>query len=122
MAVSGDANQTGFDADIPKGVPLDELMRQGKRPSPVSMKGRKKSSKVEEELEEEEPEEEEPEEEESVEEEPEEVHEESEEEDYTQSDDYHVDEDGTEWWKDEVGVWWGKDVKWKVGHGHRQGH
>ena len=41
--------------------------------------------------------------------------EESEEEDYTQSDDYHVDEDGTEWWKDEVGVWWWRgpdDEEW----------
>jgi hypothetical protein len=28
------------------------------------------------------------------------------EEDYTQSDDYHMDDDGTEWWKDELGVWW----------------
>ncbi len=26
--------------------------------------------------------------------------------DYTQSEDYHMDDDGVEWWKDEVGVWW----------------
>ena len=29
-----------------------------------------------------------------------------EEDDYTQSEDYHMDDDGTEWWKDELGVWW----------------
>jgi hypothetical protein len=28
------------------------------------------------------------------------------EDDYTESEDYHVDDDGVEWWKDEVGVWW----------------
>jgi len=28
------------------------------------------------------------------------------EEDYTQSDSFHVDDDGVEWWKDEVDVWW----------------
>ena len=28
------------------------------------------------------------------------------EDDYTQSEDYKVDEDGVEWWKDEIGVWW----------------
>ncbi len=27
-------------------------------------------------------------------------------EDYTQSDNYHIDDDGVEWWKDELGVWW----------------
>ena len=26
--------------------------------------------------------------------------------DYTQDADYHVDDDGVEWWKDEVGQWW----------------
>ncbi len=106
LAVSGDANQTGFDSDIPKGVPLDELMRQGKKPAPVSMKGRRKSKENEEEepeIEEEEPE---------IEEEEPEIEEED---DYTKSDDYHVDEDGTEWWKDEVGVWWWRgpdDEEW----------
>ena len=29
-----------------------------------------------------------------------------EEDDYTQSEDYKVDEDGVEWWKDEINVWW----------------
>lgn len=36
--------------------------------------------------------------------------------DYTQDKDYHVDEDGVEWWKDEVGVWWYKypdDEDWE---------
>ena len=28
--------------------------------------------------------------------------------DYTQDEDYHVDEEGVEWWKDEVGQWWYK--------------
>jgi len=28
------------------------------------------------------------------------------EDDYTASDSYHVDDDGVEWWKDEVDVWW----------------
>jgi len=28
--------------------------------------------------------------------------------DYTKDEDYHVDPDGVEWWKDEVGVWWYK--------------
>ena len=32
--------------------------------------------------------------------------EEQEEDDYTQSEDYKVDEDGVEWWKDELNVWW----------------
>ena len=100
LAVSGDANQTGFETEIPKGVPLDELMRQGKRPSPVSMEGRRKTNEEQDESEVE------------VEEEPEiQV----EEEDYTKSEDYHVDDDGTEWWKDEVGVWWWRgpdDEEW----------
>ncbi|MEC7601934.1 MAG: hypothetical protein VYB83_03900, partial [Candidatus Thermoplasmatota archaeon] len=107
LAVSGDASQTGFDSDIPKGVPLDELMKQGKRPAPVSMKGRRKLT----EKEEEEPEVEEEEEPEVEEEEEPEV----EEEDYTKSEDYHVDDDGTEWWKDELGVWWWRgpdDEEW----------
>ena len=107
LAVSGDASQTGFDSDIPKGVPLDELMKQGKRPAPVSMKGRRKSTDKEEE----EPEVEEEEEPEVEEEEEPEV----EEEDYTKSEDYHVDDDGTEWWKDELEVWWWRgpdDEEW----------
>ena len=99
LAVSGDASQTGFDSDIPKGVPLDELMKQGKRPAPVSMKGRRKSSDKEEE----EPEVEE-------EEEPE-----IEEDDYTKSEDYHVDDDGTEWWKDELGFGGGEVLMMKNG-------
>ena len=32
------------------------------------------------------------------------------EDDYTDSDNYHVDDDGTEWWKDELDVWW-----WRTG-------
>ncbi len=32
--------------------------------------------------------------------------EQQEEDDYTQSEDYKVDEDGVEWWKDEINVWW----------------
>jgi len=28
--------------------------------------------------------------------------------DYTQDEDYHIDDDGVEWWKDEVGQWWYK--------------
>ncbi|MEE2811422.1 MAG: VCBS repeat-containing protein [Candidatus Thermoplasmatota archaeon] len=36
----------------------------------------------------------------------EEVYEEEGESDYTQDADYHVDDDGVEWWKDEVGQWW----------------
>jgi hypothetical protein len=28
------------------------------------------------------------------------------EDDYTASDSYHVDDDGVEWWKDEVDIWW----------------
>ncbi|MDE0708725.1 MAG: hypothetical protein OSB33_07245, partial [Candidatus Poseidoniales archaeon] len=28
--------------------------------------------------------------------------------DYTQDEDYHTDDDGVEWWKDEVGQWWYK--------------
>ena len=28
--------------------------------------------------------------------------------DYTQDEDYHVDEEGVEWWKDEIGQWWYK--------------
>jgi hypothetical protein len=28
--------------------------------------------------------------------------------DYTQDEDYHIDEEGIEWWKDEVGQWWFK--------------
>ena len=28
--------------------------------------------------------------------------------DYTQDEDYHTDEEGIEWWKDEVGQWWFK--------------
>ena len=37
--------------------------------------------------------------------------------DYTQDDDYHVDEEGVEWWKDEVGQWWYKypdDDDWEA--------
>ena len=37
--------------------------------------------------------------------------------DYTQDEDYHVDEDGVEWWKDEVGQWWYKypdDDDWEA--------
>jgi hypothetical protein len=32
--------------------------------------------------------------------------EQQEEDDYTQSEDYKVDEEGVEWWKDEINVWW----------------
>jgi hypothetical protein len=37
--------------------------------------------------------------------------------DYTQDEDYHIDEDGIEWWKDEVGQWWYKypeDEDWEA--------
>jgi len=37
--------------------------------------------------------------------------------DYTQDEDYHVDEDGVEWWKDEIGQWWYKypeDEDWEA--------
>ncbi len=37
--------------------------------------------------------------------------------DYTQDEDYHVDDDGVEWWKDEVGQWWYKypeDDDWEA--------
>ena len=37
--------------------------------------------------------------------------------DYTQDEDYHVDEEGVEWWKDEVGQWWYKypdDDDWEA--------
>ena len=37
--------------------------------------------------------------------------------DYTQDEDYHIDEDGVEWWKDEVGQWWYKypeDDDWEA--------
>ncbi|MDG1525418.1 MAG: hypothetical protein P8Q90_05050 [Candidatus Thalassarchaeaceae archaeon] len=37
--------------------------------------------------------------------------------DYTQDEDYHVDEEGVEWWKDEVGQWWYKypeDEDWEA--------
>ena len=36
----------------------------------------------------------------------EEYEEDDDDDDYTNSDDYHVDEDGVEWWKDEIDVWW----------------
>ena len=99
MAVSGGAKATREEADIPKGVPLDELMKQGTRPAPVSMSKSKTTSVVTTESEaESEPEAEKPSDE--IEEE------ESSEDDYTDSDNYHVDEDGTEWWKDELDVWW----------------
>ncbi len=29
-----------------------------------------------------------------------------EEEDYLDSESYHVDDEGVEWWEDELGVWW----------------
>jgi hypothetical protein len=35
-------------------------------------------------------------------------HEEETEWNYTQDEDYHVDDEGVEWWKDEVGQWWYK--------------
>ena len=41
----------------------------------------------------------------------------SEEWDYTQDEDYHVDDDGVEWWKDEIGQWWYKypeDEDWEA--------
>ena len=47
----------------------------------------------------------------------EEEHEEETEWDYTQDEDYHIDEDGVEWWKDEVGQWWYKypeDDDWEA--------
>ena len=34
------------------------------------------------------------------------VEEYDEDDDYTDSENYHVDEDGVEWWKDEIDVWW----------------
>ena len=37
--------------------------------------------------------------------------------DYTQDEDYHVDDEGVEWWKDEVGQWWYKypeDDDWEA--------
>ena len=42
---------------------------------------------------------------------------ETEEWDYTQDEDYHIDDDGVEWWKDEVGQWWYKypdDDDWEA--------
>jgi hypothetical protein len=98
MAVSGGAKATREKADIPKGVPLDELMKQGSRPAPVSMSKSKKPSIVNTE----------PEEESEIEEEmsSDEIEDEPSEDDYTDSDNYHVDDDGTEWWKDELDVWW----------------
>ena len=98
MAVSGGAKATREEADIPKGVPLDELMKQGSRPAPVSMSKSKKPSIVNTE----------PEEESEIEEEmsSDEIEDEPSEDDYTDSDNYHVDDDGTEWWKDELDVWW----------------
>ena len=99
MAVSGGAKATRAEADIPKGVPLDELMKQGSRPSPVSMAKSKTPPVVTTESKEEpDNEEEEPSDEIEV--------EEASEDDYTDSDNYHVDDDGTEWWKDELDVWW----------------
>jgi hypothetical protein len=47
----------------------------------------------------------------------EEDHSQTEEWDYTQDEDYHVDDDGVEWWKDEVGQWWYKypeDEDWEA--------
>ena len=46
-----------------------------------------------------------------------EEHTQSEEWDYTQDEDYHVDDDGVEWWKDEIGQWWYKypeDEDWEA--------
>ena len=99
MAVSGGATSTRAEADIPKGVPLDELMKQGSRPAPVSMSKSKTTSAVTTESEEESESE--------VEESSDEVEDAgTSEDDYTDSDNYHVDDDGTEWWKDELDVWW----------------
>ena len=90
--------------DMPTGRSLDELTTRG---SSVSMK---KSKRVDRragvrptditEVEEEEPE-----------------PEEEAEWDYTQDEDYHVDDEGVEWWKDEVGQWWYKypdDEDWEA--------
>ena len=93
--------------DMPTGRSLDELTTKA---SPVSMSKSKRVDRragqrpapVHEILEEEE-----------FEEEPEEEAEW----DYTQDEDYHVDDEGVEWWKDEVGQWWYKypeDDDWEA--------
>ncbi|MEE2747789.1 MAG: VCBS repeat-containing protein [Candidatus Thermoplasmatota archaeon] len=93
--------------DMPTGRSLDELTTKA---SPVSMSKSKRVDRragqrpapVHEILEEEE-----------YEEEPEEEAEW----DYTQDEDYHVDDEGVEWWKDEVGQWWYKypeDDDWEA--------
>lgn len=83
-------------ADLPSGKSLAELKAEG-ADTAVSMKPRKRVSRRAEPEGEPEPE-------------PEEAYEEEAEadgeHDYTQDEDYHVDDDGTEWWKDELGVWW----------------
>ena len=89
--------------DMPTGRSLDELTTKA---SPVSMSKPRKVDRragsrpapVREVLKEEEPEE-------------------QGEWDYTQDEDYHVDEEGVEWWKDEVGQWWYKypeDEDWEA--------
>jgi len=100
MVVSGGAKATRAEADIPKGVPLDELMKQGSRPAPVSMSKSKSPSAVTTKSKEEDDSKEEDESSDEIE------SGEDSEEDYTGSDNYHVDDDGTEWWKDELDVWW----------------
>ena len=90
--------------DMPSGRSLDELTTKGSsvsmsKPKRVNRRAGARPAPVHEVLEEEEEEEEET------------------EWDYTQDEDYHVDDDGVEWWKDEVGQWWYKypeDDDWEA--------
>ena len=93
--------------DMPSGRSLDELTTKGStvsmaKPKRVDRRAGARPAPVHEVLEEVE----------------EEVEEEEESEwDYTQDEDYHVDDDGVEWWKDEVGQWWYKypeDEDWEA--------
>ena len=97
--------------DLPTGRSLDELTTRGATGTKVSMtKSRKvdrrpgsRPTPIHELIEEDA----------APEPEPEETHEAYEDHgdeghDYTQDEDYHVDEEGVEWWKDEVGQWWYK--------------
>ena len=88
--------------DMPTGRSLDELTTKGStvsmtKPKPVDHRAGQRPAPVTEFLEE--------------------VSTRTEEWDYTQDDDYHVDDDGVEWWKDEVGQWWYKypeDEDWEA--------
>ncbi|MDP6906752.1 MAG: VCBS repeat-containing protein [Candidatus Thalassarchaeaceae archaeon] len=93
-----DSNDESEVIEIPKGKSLEELTTMGSSSRPTKAKPKPSTHSPA-----------------PVEvykeayEEPQEGHwEEETEHDYTQDEDYHVDDEGVEWWKDEVGQWWYK--------------